>query len=149
VSLRCPVPISRADAHHRAAVEQAVAQLRTLGHEAVPADPPYPPTLIQRWSRRWWAGIALDAERLGVRDEQVGPRTRTMIVKGRRVLRFGGPRPEVLAAWRDKATQWLSDYDMLLTPTVAALPGKAGAYNGKRYLPTFLAPGRAVPFCQA
>lgn len=149
VSLRCPVPTSRADAHQRAAIEQVAAHLQALGHEVVRADPPYPPALIQRWSRRWWAGIALDADQLGVQEEHLEKRTRTMIAKGRRVLRFGGPRPRVAAAWRDRATRWLSDYDVLITPTVATGPARAGAFNGKRYLPTFLAAGRAVPFCQA
>jgi amidase len=148
VSLRCPVPTSKADAHQRAAVEEAVNRLGTFGHDLVCANPPYPPTLIQRWSRRWWAGIAVEAEQLKVDPEQLEPRTRTMIRKGRRVLRFG-PRPAVAAAWREKATRWLSDYDLLITPVAATGPADAGAFNGRGYLPTFLAAGRSVPFCQA
>ena len=91
----------------------------------------------------------MEAEQLDVREEELEGRTRSMISKGRRVIRFGGPRPAVAAAWRDKATQWLSSFDLLLTPTVATVPPKAGAFLGKSYLPTFLAAGRSVPFCQA
>ena len=101
VSRRSPVPTSRADAHQWAALEHTVTRLQALGHEVVDADPPYPPTLIQRWSRRWWAGIALDAERLATQPDRLEKRTRTMIAKGRRVLRFGGPRPAVAARWRE------------------------------------------------
>jgi amidase len=45
--------------------------------------------------------------------------------------------------------RWLSDYDLLITPVTATGPAHAGAFNGRRYLPTFLAAGRSVPFCQA
>lgn len=149
VSRRSPVPTSRADAHQRAGLDQAVTRLRALGYELVDADPPYPPTLIQRWSRRWWAGIALDAQRLETQPARLERRTRTMIAKGRRVLRLGGPRPAVAAKWRETATRWLAGYDLLLTPTVATGPSRAGAFNGKGYLPTFFGAAKSVPFCQA
>jgi amidase len=149
VSRRSPVPTSRADAHQRAALDQAVTRLRALGHEVVDADPPYPPTLMQQWSRRWWAGIALDAERLATQPDRLEKRTRTMVAKGRRVLRFGGPRPASAARWRESASRWLSRYDVLVTPTVATVPPRAGAFNGKGYLPTFFGAARSVPFCQA
>ena len=62
VSLRSPSPLGRPDAHQRAAVKLAADLLRTAGHEVGPAEPPYPSTLIQQWSRRWWAGIAIEAD---------------------------------------------------------------------------------------
>ena len=149
VSLRCPVPTSRADAHQRAAITLAADRLRALGHEVVEANPPYPPTLVQRWSRRWWAGIALDAEQLGVDENLLEPRTRRMVAKGRRVLRAGGPRPQVATAWRDRASAWFADYDAVLMPTTATTPPAAGAFDGKGYLATFLAAGKSWPYCQA
>ena len=149
VSRRSPVPTSPTDRHQRAALAAAVDRLQALGHEVVQANPPYPPTLVQRWSRRWWAGVANDADLLAVQPDKLERRTRTMVAKGRRVLRFGGPRAKVDAAWRAKATQWLAGYDMLLTPTVATVAGRAGAVNGKGYLPTFFDAARSVPFCQA
>ena len=72
-----------------------------------------------------------------------------MIARGRRVLRAGGPRPAIAAQWRERATRWLADYDVLLTPTVASGPPAAGAFDGRGYLSTFLAAGRSVPYCQA
>jgi amidase len=149
LSLKCPVPTTRADAHQRAAVERIAEQLRAVGYEVTEANPPYPPTVIQRWSRRWWAGIAREVETLGLDDARLEKRTRTMAAKGRRVLRFGGPRPAVAQAWRDRASAFFREFDVVVTPTVATLPGPAGALNGAGYLKTFLASAKAVPFCQA
>ena len=67
LSLRSPSPLGRPDAHQRAAVQVAADLLRAAGHEVVPAEPPYPATLMQQWSRRWWAGIAIEADQLAVR----------------------------------------------------------------------------------
>jgi amidase len=149
LSMRSPAPLSRPDAQQRAAVEVAAAALRAAGHEVVVTDPSYPAALIQRWSRRWWAGIALDADRLGVRPEDLEPRTRAMIRRGRRVLRFGGPRPAVAQAWRDRAVSWLADFDLLLSPAVGTVPGPAGALDGRGYLPTLMAAAKAAPYGQA
>jgi amidase len=133
----------------RAAVKLAADLLRTAGHEVGPAEPPYPSTPIQQWSRRWWAGIAIEADQLAVRPQHLERRTRAIIRRGHRVLRFGGPKPAVTQAWRERATSRLADYDLLLSPAVATIPGQAGALNGRGYLPTLMASARSVPFCQA
>ena len=97
-----------------------------------------------------WPQVVRDRGALTARERSVllEPRTRTMVGKGRRVLRFGGPRPVVAAAWREHAISWLAGYDLLLTPAVATTPGPAGALNGRGYLSTYLAAAKAEPFCQ-
>lgn len=149
VSMRCPLPTTRADRRQHLAIDRAVQRLRAAGHEVVEASVPYPRTLIQQWSRHWLIGVALDADLLEVDLSGLEPRTRQMVRKGQRLLRSGGPRPNVAAAWRARIEAWLSDYDALLLPTVARGPSAAGAFLGKRYLPTFLAAGRSIPFTQA
>jgi amidase len=149
LSLRSPAPFSRPDGQQRAAVDRAASILRAAGHEVVVAEPPYPAALIPRWSRRWWAGIALDADRLGVRPEGLEPRTRSMIRRGRRVLRFGGPRRAVAEAWRDRALGWLADFDLAISPAVGTVPRPAGALDGRGYLPTLMAAAKTAPYGQA
>ncbi len=146
VSLKSPSPIGRADAHNRAAVESAERELFERGHRVARADPPYSPLLIARWTRRWHAGVADDARRL---SHDLEPRTRTIVAKGRRVQRLGGPRPEVAARWRDRAIAWLEDYDVLLTPVVAGPAPKAGSMTGKGYLATLQNAAATVPYTQA
>jgi amidase len=149
VSLRSPSPLGRPDAHQRAAVDAATAALWELGHQPSPADPPYPPTLLNRWGRRWLAGVALEADRLGVDVDRLEPRTATMVAKGRRLIRSGKARPAGADPWAETAGNWLARYDALLTPVVARTPGAAGALTDRGYLATYLASAKAVPFCQA
>lgn len=149
VSLRSPSPIGRPDSHQRAAVEAAAEALRGFGIRVETADPPYPTTLLQQWGRRWHAGIAAEVERLGLDPARLEHRTASMVRKGRRVLRRGGPHAAEVTAWRKRAEQWFGEHYVLLSPVVAGGPGAAGALNGRGYLGTYLASARAVPFTQA
>jgi amidase len=146
VSTKSPSPLGRADAHQRAAVDAAAGSLRAAGHETTPADPPYPATLLNRWGRRWLAGIAQEADGLGLDVARLEPRTAAMVRKGHRILRRG---PLPADPWQEQAERWLASYDVLVTPVVARVPGPAGALTGHGYLATYLASARSVPFCQA
>jgi amidase len=145
VSAKSPSPLGRPDAHQRAALHAAADALTAAGHRVDRADPPYPATLLNQWGRSWLAGVAQEADRLGLAPARLEPRTATMVRKGRR----GRPRPAEAAAWRERALAWFADVDVLVTPVVARLPGPAGALTGRGYLATYLASARAVPFCQA
>jgi amidase len=146
VSTKSPSPLGRPGAHQRAAVDTAAAALGTRGHRTDRADPPYPATLLNRWGRRWLAGIAQEADALGLDPARLEPRTAAMVRKGRRILRRG---PLPADPWQQQAERWFSSYDVLLTPVVARTPGPAGALTGRGYLATYLASAKAVPFCQA
>jgi amidase len=145
VSTRSPSPLGRPDAHQRAAVDAASTALVAGGHRVDRGDPPYPATLLDQWGRSWLAGIAQEAERLGLDLARLEPRTAAMVGKGRR----RAPRPAEAAAWRERALGWLDGTDVLLTPVVARVPGPAGGLTGRGYLATYLASAKAVPFCQA
>jgi amidase len=147
VSLRSPSPLGPPDAHQRAAVDVATDLVLACGHDLDRTDPPYPPTLLNRWGRRWHAGIALDVQQLGLQVADLEPRTAAMVRKGRRNLRRGAPASA--DPWGAAAERWLADYDVLLTPVVSRVPGAAGALTGRGYLSTYLAAARSVPFCQA
>ncbi|NMN98228.1 amidase [Nocardiaceae bacterium YC2-7] len=148
-SLRSPSPLGQPDAHQKAAVDAADAALTSLGYEVTKADPSYPATLLNQWGRRWLAGIAIEAEHLGLDEADLEPRTRQMIRRGRRVLEFGGPRPSAQQRWHDRAASFFDNHDILVTPVTARGPGLAGELSEKGYLATYLASARAVPFTQA
>jgi amidase len=147
VSWKAPSPLSRVDSHQRKSVEYADRLLRDAGHAVRRAEPPYPALLIPRWTRRWHAGIAQDAASL--RFDDLEPRTRTMVRKGRRVLALGGPRPAVAAAWHHAALAWFAECDVLVSPVIAAPPPLAGWINGKGYLTTLRTAAAGTSHTQA
>jgi amidase len=124
-------------------VELAASRLAELGHHVERADPRYPATLLNAWGRSWLAGIAEDVDRLGLDEDLLEPRTRSMARRGRR----HGPGSS--EAWQRRADALFGRYDVLVTPVVATGPGPAGRLDGRGYLATYLASARSVPFCQA
>ncbi|MGW4247846.1 amidase family protein, partial [Nocardia sp. NPDC004722] len=146
ISTRSPSPLGRPDAQQRAAVERAADLLRSAGHSVRTVDRSYPVSLLQDWGARWLAGIAEEAETLGLDPAALEQRTRAMLHRGNRTRRSGGPRP---STWPARARDWFTDADILLTPTLARGPQPAGALRDKSYPRTYLASARTVPFAQA
>jgi amidase len=153
LSLRVPSPITRLHRDQRAAAVGAAARLRAGpgGAEVALADPPYPRRLVNQYVRRWHAGVAQDAEALGVDLSAVEPRTAAVVRKGRRVLRLTRPRAAAPAAWRERMLGWMDTggYNLVVCPAVAGPPVRAGAMAGRRYRRTFLTSARRVPCTQA
>jgi amidase len=144
VSLRSPSPLARPDATARNAVARAADAARAAGHTTSDASPPYPATLINAWARYWYAGVALDAQQLGVDPARLEPRTRKVIRKGAR-----RPDPDVARAWRDRVLGWFEGYDVLLTPAIARPAPVAGQAARAGFLSAYLSSARAVPYTQA
>jgi amidase len=99
----------------RAGLEEAAGLLRDAGHVLVRATPPYPANLGLRFSNRWLAGIATDAQGLSV--ERLEARTQKMVKRGTRVARKVKPSSE--DPFSTAAAEWFGDYDAFLTPTLA------------------------------
>jgi amidase len=114
-SARHPAIGARVAPTVRAAVDAAATALAGAGHTLVPAKPPYPPDLGMRYSSRWLAGIAEDAEGLAI--EQLEDRTQKMVRRGRRIA--GKTKPAVADPFGAAAAAWFADYDAFLTPTIA------------------------------
>ena len=151
VSLRSPSPVAELRPANRLATVGAAALLRAGGARLAAADPPYPRSLASHWSGRWQAGVARDVVALGLDPAALEPRTAALVRQGRRVLRLGGPRPAMAAAWRDRFLSWLDAgrHDVLLTPAVAGPPVAAGGMRHRGYLATLLLSAARVPFTQA
>ena len=123
VSLRNPAGRERPDAAPHDAVRIAARRFAEHGVQTVEADPPYPGGLNRDWTRRWRAGLARQADDLGVTD--LHGQARSAVRRGRRGLRSGPPRETVASTWRDRLTGWLDGgrYDVLVLP-VAGGPSR-------------------------
>jgi len=153
LSLAAPLPFTRPHPDHRAAAIGAAARLRAApgGAAVTLVDPPYPRTLGRTWTRRWHAGVARHAEELALDLSAVERRTAAVVRRGRRVLRFGGPRPAAGTAWRDRVLEWFDEggYDVLVGPATARPPVAAGALAGRGYRATFARSAWRMPYTQA
>jgi len=119
-------------------VVAATADLfRSLGHEVEEADPDYPlvnPALI-----RWYAGVAEDVARAPL-PERFQRRTRGWARLGRAIA------PPVLSWARqednsERMRPLFERHDVLLTPTIALPPVRAGKWEGVGPIRTALGQG--------
>lgn len=133
-----PLPYGfRMDPEFRAAVAEAAETLRVAGHTVVDHPRRYPVSLGLATIATWYAAAA--AESRGLNPRRLERRTRALARVGRLLtaLRLDG------AATRDRwaayaADQWLGDADVLLTPTLAAVPPRADRTGNHGLLRTTL-----------
>jgi amidase len=137
VSARHPAPGARVAPAVRAALDEAAGLLRAAGHTVTWARPPYPANLGLRFSQRWLAGIAEDAQDLPA--DALEARTRAMVRRGQRAARR--VRPAAADPFAARATEWLGRYDVLLTPTLARAAVPLGTWAGKGWVRTMLGVG--------
>ncbi len=131
---RHPTFGARVSRRVRGVFDDAAGLLGEAGHTMVAARPPYPLTLGLRFSNRWLAGIAEDAEQLDL--DALEDRTRRMVRRGRRVRR------RVAAASDDpfaaRMTAWMEDFDLLVTPALARGPVRIGTWAKGGWIRTTL-----------
>jgi amidase len=149
LSLKSPavgVPVNR---EVRLAVEASADALRSAGHTVTVTDPPYSPEVALYFLHRFFAGIAQEADELGLLMAKLEPRTQRMVRIGRYLNRYRPvPRDGVKRRYQ-RFESWFHDYDVLLMPTTAQPSVPAAGWLGKGYLTTLLAADRQVPFTQA
>jgi amidase len=153
VALNRATPIGPPDRVYRSSLHAAAKAARALGHTVAPASVPYPRTLAGTWISCWHAGIAEEVERLGLPVDRLEPRTQLMVRMGQaRVRRFGrdlAPVRAAMAAWQERATEFLSSYDLLLTPTISHPAPRAGWAARAGYRRAMVNGARATPYTQA
>jgi amidase len=128
VSLKAPPGlIARIGREERAAVEETARRLQELGHEVVWRDPEYPVPVALGVYLRVLRGIADDVERYMPRRERLEARTRRIAALGARLpadwVRWAR---ESEAAWTARLGALWRDVDVLLAPTCADGPYRAG-----------------------
>jgi amidase len=125
VSTHAATP-ARPVADVRSALDRAVGILRDLGHTVVDRDPPYGASLSLANTTRYLAGIAADVAGL-VDADVIESRTRVFAGLGRRLpagaVRWARRQGEEFG---NAMTEFFSDVDLLVTPTMPVLPRKAG-----------------------
>jgi amidase len=101
------------------------------------------------WVARWLAGIADEVQRLGLAEQELEPRTRTMVARGRRIRRRGGPTQAAAVAWGAAAARWFSTVDILISPVVARPAQLFGWGERTSFLGAYANGARVTPFTQA
>jgi amidase len=148
LSTKVPPPLTaRVGRAQRAAVDEAGALLRELGHEVAVRDPDYPARAFYgQLLPRYLRGVYDDVQTLP-RKERLEKRTRT-------IARLGGLISDRrMAAIREAESKlWQSvlsifdDVDVVITPGTASGPSRIGAYQRRGAVATLALVAQRVPF---
>ncbi|HWC81032.1 MAG TPA: amidase family protein [Pseudonocardiaceae bacterium] len=123
MSTRVPfthAPVPRA---FRKAVARTGELLTEAGHDVVSATPNYGTEPTLGILARWFAGPAEQAA--GLDRAQLQRRTRAWVRIGRMLRAARLVRPGTRTRWLARAEAFFADHDVLLTPTLSAIPPKA------------------------
>ncbi|HTX94957.1 MAG TPA: amidase [Mycobacterium sp.] len=141
-----PLPI-RVGKEELAAVDQAGALLRDLGHDVVFRDPEYPRSaFLTNFLPRYLRGISDDAD-AQPHPERLEIRTRNLARAGalfsdRRMDAIRAAEPALAARIRSI----FDDVDVVLMPGNAAGPSRIGAYRRRGAISTLLLVAQQVPY---
>jgi amidase len=139
---QAPGPVSE---EVKKAVHETADVLRSLGHDVREHDPSWG-IQLPAFLPRFLAGIRDDANRMA-HPERLEQRTRWLVKWGDRLRKW--PLRSALKAEQKHARRLgglFEDFDVLMTPTLARLPVKAGKWHGKSPLATISGVARYVPF---
>ncbi len=148
LSTKVPPPlVVNVGKEQRAAVGQAGALLRDLGHDVISRDPDYPPSAVYaNYLPRYFRGVYNDVRSLP-HQERLEKRTRNMarigsLLSDRRMaaVRAG---ESALAA---RIQSIFDDVDVVITPGNATGPSRIGAYQRRGAVSSLLLVSRRVPF---
>jgi amidase len=148
LSTKAPPPLmARAGRPQRAAVAEAGALLRELGHDVVERDPDYPTAAtVTNYLPRWARGVHDDLATMA-HPELVETRTRNMARLG---ALLSDQRMAAVRAGEDavakRVLRIFDDVDVVLTPGAALGPSRIGAYQHRGAITTALLAGMRVPY---
>ena len=148
LSTKVPPPLTaRVGKAQRAAIEEAGALLRDLGHEVVTRDPDYPPSGVYGQALpRYFRGVYDDVKALP-HPERLEARTRTYarigrLFSDRRMNSIRGSESEVA----ERIQSIYDDVDVVITPGTAMGPSRVGAYQRRGAISTLALVAQRVPF---
>jgi len=149
LSTKVPTPLPvRVGKQQLAAVDQAGALLRDLGHDVIVRDPEYPALAYANYLPRFLRGISDDAD-AQAHPERLERRTRVLARLG---SFFSDRRMDSLRAAElalDRRIQSIfDDVDVVVTPGNAKGPSRIGAYQRRGGVSTLLAVAQRVPYQQ-
>ena len=147
LSTKPPTLPVRVGKEELAAVEEAGALLRELGHEVVVRDPGYPPVaMYANFLPRYLRGISDDAD-AQAHPERLEARTRNMARAG---SFFSDRRMAAIRAAEARVSTRIQaifdDVDVVVTPGTANGPSRIGGYQHRGAVSTLLLVGQRVPY---
>ena len=122
--------MARVGKAQRAAVDEAGALLRELGHHVISRDPDYPPSAVYGHALpRYFRGVHDDVQALP-RPERLEARTRNFariggLFSDRRMAAIRAAESELAA----RVQSIFDDVDVVITPGTATGPSRIGAYR--------------------
>jgi len=127
IAVSVDVPLTHAPVPRplTAAVERTADLLSGAGHAVERAKPRYGVEPMTGILERWFAGPAEQAA--GLDAALLQPRTRTHVRFGAAMRKL--VRPGTARRWAERAAEFFTDHDVLITPTLAALPPKAQRWH--------------------
>ncbi|MGH3674501.1 MAG: amidase [Mycobacterium sp.] len=148
LSTRVPPPLAaRVGRSQRAAVDEAGALLRELGHQVLGRDPDYPPSAVYGHALpRYFRGAFDDVQTLA-RPERLEPRTRNFariggLFSDRRMASIRAAEAKVAG----RVQSIFDDVDLVITPGTATGPSRVGAYQKRGAVTTLALLAARVPF---
>ncbi len=144
VSTRPPVQGVKVDREHVRALFTTAAALMRDGHDVERHDPTYPNSAAVAGLARWFAGTWADAEKLD--PALLEPRVRSHAALGKQVVERGMLAEEPRDAWKQKAGELLTTYDVLMTLVLAQPPLEAKRWGETNWATTMAANVRYAPF---
>jgi amidase len=128
----------------RSAVDRVAGLLAEDGHQVERATPRYSLEAELGLMGRWFAGPAEQAA--GLDPNLLQPRTRTLTGIGRAVKAAGLIQPGTRRRWLARTEEFFAAYDVLLTPTLGALPPKAERWHERSFLANMFPALGVAPF---
>lgn len=142
-----PLVTARVGAAQRAAVEQAGALLRELGHDVVHRDPDYPRAAVYGHALpRYFRGVYDDVSALP-HPERLDRRTRAFariggLISPRRIDAIRAAEPALTA----RVQSVFDTVDVVITPGAATGPSRIGQYQRRGAIATLASVAARVPF---
>jgi len=144
VSTKPPVQGVSLDREILRATYETAGALMALGHSVERQEISYPQTAALAGLARWFAGTAADADLLD--EALLEPRVHTHAAIGRRVRDTGLMRESWRDSWREKAGDFLTRFDLLLTPAFARPPIEAKRWGDGSWAATMAANVSFAPY---
>jgi amidase len=147
LSTKVPTLPVRVGKEELAAVDQAGALLRELGHDVVIRDPEYPlPAIYANFLPRYLRGISDEADAQAY-PERLEARTRNVARLG---SLFSDRRMKAVRAAEERVSNRIQsifdDVDVVVTPGTAAGPSRIGAYQHRGAVSTLLLVAQRIPY---
>lgn len=144
-SSKSPMLGVKADSAYVRALNSVATLLARAGHEVREADPHYTNGATVM-ALSWWMAAAQDDAAVADNPELLSSRSKTQAKVGRLVEKFGLPDKGWQQKFVDEAQEFLSAYDILVTPAFAKPPVLADEWSRGSWMKTLMGTVPWTPF---